>query len=165
MKDSIKKPVLAAVFCAMTLAVTLLRIPLPASGGYIHIGDAVIYLCASFLPLPFAMASAALGGLLSDILAGAAIWVPATVLLKAAIPLFFTSREKKILCRQNVLALVFAGLVTVIGYYLAEVVLFGNWTVPLLSVPGNLAQAVCSALAFLGVGASLDRLKAKEYLK
>ena len=50
---------LSAVFAAMTYALTAF-LHIPTAKGYIHIGDAVIFIAASLLPKPYAMASAAM---------------------------------------------------------------------------------------------------------
>ena len=47
------------------------------NGGYIHLGDALIYLAAVLLPAPYAMAAGAIGGGLADLLT-APVWAPAT---------------------------------------------------------------------------------------
>lgn len=50
----VKRLVMTAVFTALVFVTTayILHIPIPATGGYVHIGDAVIYLAAACLPLP-----------------------------------------------------------------------------------------------------------------
>ena len=59
----------AAVMAALTAALTLwLHIPAGLNGGYIHFGDAVIYLAAALLPKPYAMAAGAAGGVIADLL-------------------------------------------------------------------------------------------------
>ena len=60
----------AAMFAAMITLTTayLFHIPIGANGGYIHFGDAFIYLAASLLPMPYACAAAAIGGGLADFL-------------------------------------------------------------------------------------------------
>ena len=40
----------------------IVHIPVGAAGGYIHLGDALIYLSAALLPPPYAMAAGAIGG-------------------------------------------------------------------------------------------------------
>ena len=57
--------------------------------------------------------------------------------------------EKKKSFPFYLLALVLACAVKVAGYYLAEVILFGNWVVPLTSIPGNLIQVGAAAVITL----------------
>ena len=83
---------LAALF-AGAIAVTtayLLHIPIP-TGGYIHLGDALIYLAACLLPAPYAVGAAMVGAGLADLLT-APLWVVPTLLIKALVALLFTSR-------------------------------------------------------------------------
>ena len=55
--------ILAALFAAAIAVMTayLLHIPIP-TGGYIHLGDTLIYLSACLLPMPYAVMAAVIGG-------------------------------------------------------------------------------------------------------
>ena len=52
------------LFAAMIALMTayIFHIPYGANGGYIHFGDALIYIAAVLLPRPYALAAAAIGG-------------------------------------------------------------------------------------------------------
>ena len=82
--------VLAALFAAAIAVTTayLLHIPIP-TGGSIHLGDALIYLAACLLPVPFAVGAAAVGAGLADLLT-APMWVIPTLIIKAIVVLPFT---------------------------------------------------------------------------
>ncbi len=121
----------------------------PIGKGYIHVGDAFIYLAACFLPRSYGLLAAAGGAALSDCLTGFAIWAPASVLIKGLSVLCFTSKGTKLLCTRNLLAPVPACILCVGGYYLYEALLYGNFAAPLVSVPGNLLQSLCSTAIFL----------------
>ena len=62
----------SAMFAAMITLTTayLFHIPVGVNGGYIHFGDAFIYLAAGLLPMPYACAAAAIGGGLADFVSG-----------------------------------------------------------------------------------------------
>ena len=52
--DRTLRIVIAAMFSAMIAVMTaFVQIKTP-TGGYVHLGDSMIYLAASFLPLPYA---------------------------------------------------------------------------------------------------------------
>lgn len=156
----------AALFAAFAVLFTVLvRIPIGINGGYVHIGDAVIYLAAATLPLPYAMAAGAIGGGLSDLLAGAPQWAIASMLIKALLCLCFSARAPKLLTVRNGLGTAIAAVITCGGYYAAEWILFQNAIVPIASLPLNAGQAAASAVLFLIVAPVLDRLKWKERLK
>ncbi len=129
---------------------------IPVGKGYIHIGDAFVYLGAVLLPQPYGLLAGAGGGGLADLLSGYPLWAPATFMIKGLSVLFFTAKwERKPLCTQNLLAPVFAGLLCVGGYYLYETLLYGDYAVPLLSVPGNLIQSLSSGVIFILLLATL----------
>lgn len=167
MKSNTKPTVLltfTGLFAAMITIMTawLFHIPYGANGGYIHFGDALIYLAAVLLPRPYALAAAAIGGGLADLFTAPA-WAPATIVIKMLITLPFTSGENRILARRNAVAVIFAGLISAAGYYLAEGILFGSFIAPIASLTGSAIQSGGSAVIFLVLAASLDRthIKAK----
>ena len=138
--------ILAAAITIMTAF--LFHVPIGATGGYVHFGDALIYLSAALLPAPYAVGAAVVGAGLADLLT-APMWMPATVVIKSLVVLPFSSRGERLLTRRNAAATLLAGAITVVGYYLAEGLLFGGWAAFLMSVTGNLVQAVGSAVLFL----------------
>ena len=152
---------LAAAITIMTAF--LFHVPIGATGGYVHFGDALIYLAASLLPLPYAIGAAVVGAGLADLLT-APMWIPATVVIKALVTLPFTSKGEKLLCRRNTAAVIISGVITVVGYYLAEALLFGGWAAFFASVSGNLVQAVGSAGIYLVLAGVLDRAGVKQRL-
>lgn len=55
----------AAVFAALIAVMTAyIKFNTGINDGYLHFGDSMIYLAACILPLPYAMAAAAIGGFL-----------------------------------------------------------------------------------------------------
>lgn len=163
--SKLQKLVTAALLAAAVTIMTafIFHIPVGANGGYIHFGDAIIYLAATLLPLPYAAAVGAIGGGMADLLTAPA-WAPATILIKALLVLPFTSRGDRFLCRRNVGAVFAAGIITIVGYYLADGILFGGWAALVISVTGNLVQAVGSAAIYLVLAAALDKVGLKERL-
>ena len=57
---------MAALITIMTAYIC--HIPVGTNGGYIHFGDALIYLSATLLPKPYAICAAAIGGGVADLL-------------------------------------------------------------------------------------------------
>ncbi len=153
---------LSAVFAAMTYALTAF-LHIPTAKGYIHIGDAVIFIAASLLPKPYAMASAAIGASLSDALSGYWIWVPATFVIKALTALAFTSKKPKMLCARNFTALVPALVLCVGGYGLySGLVIYGSLPAGFVDAPANLFQTAASAAVYIALSATLDKSGIKK---
>jgi len=115
------------------------------------------------LPQPYALAVGAIGAGVADLLT-APIWAPASIVIKILITLSFKSNGK-MLRRRNVTAALVAIPITVIGYYFAEVILFGNWKTPLVSMPFNAIQAFASFAVFLLIAAALDKMGIRTMMK
>ena len=67
-KRTTKNLAFAGMFMALTMVFTVIHIPLAI--GNINFGDAVILLSAACLPLPFSVASSAIGAALADVFTG-----------------------------------------------------------------------------------------------
>ncbi|MBR1764700.1 MAG: ECF transporter S component [Ruminococcus sp.] len=128
---------LAGLFCALIYVFTAF-VHIPTGLGYTHAGDGFIYLVASVLPAPLAAAAGAVGAGLADVSSGMAIWLPATLVLKALTALCFTSKNEMIICRRNLLALIPALLLNVFGYSFYEAAIMTK---------GSLGAAFGSAIA------------------
>lgn len=167
-KTNILNLVLSAFFAAIITVFTawLFHIPIKIGGNtaYLHFGDAFLFLAASLLPTGYASAAAAIGGGLADLLCGSAVWAPFTVVIKAIIAFCFSSTGEKILSKRNLFALVPSLFITVIGYYVAEALIYGNWIAPALSVWGNVVQIIGSGIIYFSVGVALDKINIKNRL-
>lgn len=166
-KNSFIKYIYAALLLAIIFICTaFIKIPMPnISGGYVHLGDTFIYLAASILPFPFALFAAGIGAALADIPAGFSQYAPFTIIIKALMAFCFTAKGKTMLGKRNFIALVFAGLINIVGYYIAQAVLDGNFGSPIASVPFNVIQSVGASVIFVISAAALDKMKIKEHIK
>ncbi|MDF2557223.1 MAG: hypothetical protein K0R71_1051 [Bacillales bacterium] len=161
----------AALFAAITFIFTYyIHVPIPGgSGGYIHLGDSIIFLAASLLPTPVAVLSGAIGASLADALTpGAAAWAPFTLVIKALMALCFTNKKATILSTRNVIMSILAGLIMVGGYFIAQIVLYGGGAVnvkaSLASIPFNFIQLVGSAIVYIVIGYFFDKNSVKKRL-
>lgn len=157
--------VISGLMAAMITLMTayICHIPVGLNGGYIHLGDALIYIAAVILPRPYALAAAAIGGGLADLLT-APVWAPATIIIKMLITIPFTNRTTRIVTRRNVIATVLAYLISGVCYFLADYILFGTWTAFLVSMSQSLIQSGGSAVLFILMGCALDQCHIKRLL-
>ena len=160
-QEHLKNLILAALFAAMVYVLTAF-LKIPTHQGYIHIGDGMIYLAASLLPMPYAMAAGAIGAGLSDYLSGYAMWVLPTVIIKAVTVLAFSRKKDTIINVRNLIGIIPAIIICVGGYYLASGIMYGNFGAALSDIPTNLIQGVASAVLFVCLGFALDRMKFKK---
>ena len=169
-----KNVVLTGLLAAMMFFTTayVLHIPI-VGGGYIHLGDTILYIAATLLPTPYAMAVGVIGGGLADVMVGAAAWAPSTVIIKAVMALAFTAKKERMLCSRNLLAPVWSGLICIGGYFVAEVIMLclsgsgflAAQTAALAAVPFNGVQALASGVAFILLAVAMDRLSVKQRLE
>lgn len=165
MNNKIKKTAFTAMFAAMIFLLTMF-IKVPVASGYVHFGDALVYICAGLIGGPWAILAGAIGEGLADVAGGYAIYAPATAIIKALIALVFITTAKKgdkLLTPINVLLTIPAGLITVGGYFVADLIIDKTYAV--VDIPGNVIQAVGSAVLFVVLAAALDTVKVSKKLK
>ncbi len=167
--DRTLRIVIAAMFAAMIAVMTaFVQIKTP-TGGYVHLGDSMIYLAASFLPLPYAILAAAIGGGIADLLVYPETIIY-TIIIKAINAVFFSAKGDKLLSKRNALMTIPSGLVTVVGYSLSKLIRqllagdsFHSVVVNALwKIPENSIQAVASALIFIVIALALDKADIKK---
>ncbi|MFV0528156.1 MAG: ECF transporter S component [Lachnospiraceae bacterium] len=161
-----KKLVWTALFATLTFVATYaIRVPVPATQGYVHPGDALVILSGIFLGPWFGAAAAGLGSAMSDLLGGYAYYAPITLLIKALVAftggyVFTFIRRHKFPLPAGIAAAGICDIVFVVGgYFIAERFMYGL-PAALLSAPMNLVQAafglVVSVLLFPSLAAIPD---------
>lgn len=155
---------LAAVFAAIIFLFTA-YIHIPSYMGYIHVGDAFIYLAASMLPLPYAAAAGAIGAGLADVLSGYAIFAPGTIIIKGLTALCFSAAAQKVITRRNLIGIVPSLIICVGGYLAYETILTGQFGAALSGAPGNVVQVVASGVLYYALGTMMDKMQFKSRVK
>ena len=156
---------LTAVFAALIYVLTAF-LHVPTIKGYVHIGDAAVFLAAAVLPTPYAAAAGAIGAGLSDALSGYFIWVPATIVIKALTTLAFTSKGEHIINARNIAALIPALVLCVGGYGLySGLVIYHSLAAGFADAAANTVQIAASAIVFALLGTALDRTGAVKKIK
>lgn len=146
-----KKLVMAALFAALTyVATSIIKIPTPGTGGYIHPGDAIVILSGIFLGPVYGGLSAAIGSMLSDLLGGYMNYVPITFVIKGlvAICAYYTFHFLMKTSNKMILSIIACGIVSTLlvagGYFICEIPMYGLGGA-MASVPANLIQG-CGGL-------------------
>ncbi len=129
-----------------------------------HFGDSLIYLAATLLPAPYAMAVGGIGGGVADLLTAPLYALP-TILIKMLITLPFSAKSEKIITVRNVVATVLAYVISATGYYFANSLVANETIAFLTSVTSSLVQSAGSAIIFVMLGLALDRANFKKKLE
>lgn len=162
MAKDVRSAARQALLIALVATATLvLRLPTPATEGYINLGDGVI-VAAALLFGPWAGAVAGgIGSAMADLLGGYAHWAPFTLFIKGLEGLIvgFLYRGDLAGWRAYTRAF-FAAVVGVtfmfFGYFAVEWVLYGPGPA-LASAVGNLVQATSGVLLGLPLAIALRR--------
>ena len=152
---------MAALITIMTAYIC--HIPTGTNGGYIHFGDGLIYIVACLIPKPYAMLAASIGGGLADLLT-APLWVVPTIFVKMLITIPFTSKQKNIVNKRNIIAAIAAYFISATGYFLAETLVLGYEVALFTSFAGSFIQSFGSAIVFVAFGMALDKVQVKKRL-
>ena len=158
MNTNTKKLVTAALFAAIAcIATAVLVIPVPSTGGYLNLGDAVVLLGAFALGPVWGAAAGGIGTAMADLLLGYAAYVPGTMVIKGLMALAAGWLFNKTLSFGSVKAGVISGLVgeliMVGGYFLYEALFLGYGMAAIAAVPANSLQGLLGIV----IGAALAK--------
>ena len=149
-----KKLAFTGIFIALVFALTIVvRVPSP-TGGYINIGDAAVLTAGIILGPVYGAIAAGLGSAISDIVAGAAIYAPGTLIIKALMALVVGLFYKK--CKSNgrlIVLLILSELIMVAGYFLYDALvlyLTGGENVFLASLEEIVGNSLQGAIGIIG---------------
>lgn len=154
----VKRLAVGGVMAALVFVMTYLpKVPVPVTGGYVHLGDGMVFLAAMLLG-PMGVAASAVGSALSDLVGGYMAYLIPTFLIKGAMALVAWKLYKQGHMVQNILAFTLAETLMVAGYFAFEAVLYG---VPaaLGAVGPNAIQGVAGVVVGLLCATLVPRLK------
>lgn len=145
---------LIAIFAALTYVITaFLAIPVPATGGYINLGDMLVMFTALlFGPLVGGLAGG-FGSALADILSPYYIYAPATLVIKGLegfiIGLISNPKDNNSrVSLRDFLAVLIGGIMIPLGYFIYEAFILNQGiAVALVEVPGNFFQFGFAAIS------------------
>lgn len=156
--------VMTALLAAMTCVATMVLVVPSPTGGYMNLGDAVVLLGAFLLGPVYGAAAGGIGAALADLLAGYALYVPATLVIKALMGAAAGLLWRAVGHRLPRLGLVLCGIAAetlmVAGYWLYDGFLMHSLTGAAAGIPSNLVQAVFGIAAGTLLTAALRNTKA-----
>lgn len=156
-----KQLVYAALGIALVFICTLVvnvRLPIIANGGLIHLGNVPLFIIAILYGRRFGALAGGIGMALFDVVGGWFIWAPFTLVIVGFIGYAVGAIcEKHRTLTAYILALAVACLIKVVGYYGAEVIIYGNWLAPMTSIPGNLVQMGLATVIVLPILPKLQK--------
>lgn len=143
---AVRRMTFTALLAAITFVATaFIHIPLPSNYGYFNLGDAVIMFSAVFLD-PFAGCLVGIiGASFGDFYAGAAQFVPFTIVAKTLEAFIAGYLFKAFKGRWSYVSFYIGGFVMASVYAFSYIILYG-WGPMLASTPFDLLQGLLSAI-------------------
>lgn len=171
-RDKTIKIILAGLMMAMIVVATMV-IVVPTPSGYIHLGDAMIFLSVLILGWRYGAVAAGVGSALADILVGYAVWAPWTLFIKgimaAVMGIFLLKAMKKPgkailgVPIYQLLGMILAGCFMVTGYYVAQGIIYGNFISAIVGIPLNIIQFGVGTVIATLLAAALYKTPAKKF--
>lgn len=153
-KVDVKEIAFYGLFTALIfVATSFINIPGPTEGGLFHLGNAMSFTIAIVFGRKAGAISSGLGMALFDVLSPYFVWAPFTFVIRFAMGyvighMAFKARQNKVKNRLYTFSgIIMATIIMTGGYYIAEVILFGNFIAPLQSIWGNLMQCIVGTIA------------------
>ncbi len=148
-----RKITFAALAVALVFLFTLINIPIPFGGGYVHLGDTAIYLVCCLLPLPAAIIAGGIGSCLADLALGYGFYAPFTLVVKALMALIASLMLRKHNTQLYLLAaFVVSGMFMQVAYLGVNVLYFGEAVTVAAFLFGCIQTVVAIPLAMLACG-------------
>lgn len=148
----------------IVVSTMFIRIPIPLTTGYVHLGDAMIFLSVIILGTRYAAIASSFGSTMGDLLSGFAMWAPWTFVIKGIMAIIaglifqsFMRNNKNGLTKAAIIAMIPAGIFMVIGYFIAEGFMYGSWVTPWIGVPWNIGQFVVGIIISLIINKALTK--------
>ena len=157
--SSVQFLTITAVFVALTYIFTAfinVKLPIAANGGLIHLGNVPLFIGAILFGKKTGAIAGGIGmGLFDLIIVGIMGFTVGKI----------TEDHKHQNMKWYVIAIAAACVIKVVGYYIAEVIIYGNPLAPVSSIPGNLVQIGVAAVIVLVVITPLNLAARKTGLK
>ena len=146
--NNVKELSRMALFIALVAVATMIiKIPIPATGGYVNVGDSMIFFVALVFGKKYGGLCGGIGSALADLLSGYLQYAPITFVVKGLegliVALIFEKGKKNIFAP---LASILGGIFMVGGYFFFEATVLGYGIGAAASIPANLIQAGVSVV-------------------
>jgi uncharacterized membrane protein len=145
-RDLVETALLIALVFIATRFINI-RLPIASSGGLVHLGNTMLFISAIVFGKKKGAIAGGFGMALFDLLSEWAIWAPFTFIVRGVMGYIIGSiawsndknGNSKI---ANIVGITISGIWMIFGYYITEVILYGNHIKAIASIPGNITQIV-----------------------
>lgn len=163
-KSSAKELAINGIAIALVFLATgfiNIRLPITANGGLIHLGNVPLFLTAIIFGKKTGAIAGAFGMALFDLFSGWALWAPFTFVIVGIMGYAvgqITENDDHNTLLWYLLAVAVALIIKILGYYAAEAIIYGSWTAPVASIPGNIVQILTAGVITVPLAKPLKKL-------
>lgn len=160
-----KKLTINAMCIALTFVATAfinIRLPIMANGGLIHLGNVPLFLAAMIFGKKTGALAGAFGMGFFDLISGWTAWAPFTFIIAGIMGYAVGKISEKNTTLWYIIAIVVALIIKIVGYYIAEGILYSNWIAPATSIPGNVVQVVTAGIIVVPIITALKKTVLKQ---
>ena len=116
-----------------------IRLPLASTGGLVHLGNTMLFIAAIVFGKRKGAIAGAFGMGLFDLLSEWAIWAPFTFVVRGVMgyiigSIAWSGNKKGESIKTNIFAIIISGVWMIFGYYVTEMILYGNHAKAMLSI-------------------------------
>ena len=145
-RDLVETALLIALVFVATRFINI-RLPISSNGGLVHLGNTMLFISSIVFGKKKGAIAGAFGMGLFDLLSEWAIWAPFTFIVRGIMgyiigSIAWSNDKKGNNTITNIVGIIISGVWMIFGYYVTEVILYGNYITPLGSIPGNITQIV-----------------------
>lgn len=157
MKHNTYKLSITALSIALVLVATSfinIRLPIMGNGGLIHLGNVPLFLVSLLFGRKVGFLAGGIGMALFDLLGGWTLWAPFTFIIVGLMGYtvgIIGEKVKNSSLPIYTVAMLMAMIIKIVGYYIAEVILYKNLYTPMGSVVGNFLQIVVAMVVVLPI--------------
>ncbi len=146
----IKEMVYTSLFAALVCVATfIIKIPMPITNGYTHLGDGFIFIAVLLLGKKNGAWAGAIGASLADVLGGYSFYAVPTFIIKGIMALIMGIVIEKLprsLKYRWVVGAVIGGVWQILAYYVVGSLMVGNFITTISEMPANAIQSAAGII-------------------
>lgn len=160
-KNLVLSAALSGIMAALVFVTTMMiRIPIPATQGYINIGDSMIFVSALLFGPVVGGFAGGVGSALAD-LVGFPSFIFYTLVIKGIEGLIVGSLTTRKNSWRDIMVVILGGIEMITGYFIVEAYLYGVGAA-LVELPGNVFQASFGAIVAIPLCFAIRRRLAEQ---
>ncbi|MGL5755786.1 MAG: ECF transporter S component [Paraclostridium sp.] len=161
-RDLVETALLISLVFVATRFINI-RLPIASNGGLVHLGNTMLFISSIVFGKKKGACAGAFGMGLFDLLSEWAIWAPFTFIIRGVMgyiigKVSWSNNKRGNDISTNIFAIILSGVWMIFGYFVTEMILYGNYIQAMSSIPGNITQIVIGII----IGVPISKILKKH---